>query len=264
MDAFFATFKTYERTIGVNLYSQLKQNAVHAKVRKYPDSIARALDSQQCPGCGVRHADRTDRSEPADAVSLFPPAGEAAGRAAAALLRHLSAARAQRRQAALRRWAASSCWKRWRRWARTTSTRMTYGFDHRWMDTYPRPHKQSGAHMDGLRVRCAPVRADELQRRLRIGHHGRARVGARHALVPRQQGPAIRDFALCDIRRRNRVDVQRAAPAAARAENGEDRRRAPLLPRLRAGADAWNVLPPGDVRRVRARRSMRASTKASL
>ncbi len=26
---------------------------------------------------------------------------------------------------------------------------MTYGFDHRWMDTYPRPHKQSGAHMDG-------------------------------------------------------------------------------------------------------------------
>ena len=36
MDAFFATFKTYERTIGVNLYSQLKQNAVYAKVRKYP------------------------------------------------------------------------------------------------------------------------------------------------------------------------------------------------------------------------------------
>ena len=27
--------------------------------------------------------------------------------------------------------------------------RMTYGFDHRWMDTYPRPHKLSGAHMDG-------------------------------------------------------------------------------------------------------------------
>ena len=22
-------------------------------------------------------------------------------------------------------------------------------FDHRWMDTYPRPHKLSGAHMDG-------------------------------------------------------------------------------------------------------------------
>jgi oligoendopeptidase F len=26
---------------------------------------------------------------------------------------------------------------------------LAYGFDHRWMDTYPRPHKLSGAHMDG-------------------------------------------------------------------------------------------------------------------
>jgi len=49
MDAFFATFKTYERTIGVNLYSQLKQNAVYAKVRKYPDSISRALDRNKIP-----------------------------------------------------------------------------------------------------------------------------------------------------------------------------------------------------------------------
>jgi oligoendopeptidase F len=33
MDAFFATFKTYERTVGVDLYSQLKQDTVYAKVR---------------------------------------------------------------------------------------------------------------------------------------------------------------------------------------------------------------------------------------
>ena len=26
---------------------------------------------------------------------------------------------------------------------------LRYGLDHRWMDTYPRPHKLSGAHMDG-------------------------------------------------------------------------------------------------------------------
>ena len=26
---------------------------------------------------------------------------------------------------------------------------LAYGFDNRWMDTYPRPQKQSGAHMDG-------------------------------------------------------------------------------------------------------------------
>ena len=49
MDAFFGAFKTYERTIGVNLYSQLKQDAVYAKVRKYPDSITRVLDRDRIP-----------------------------------------------------------------------------------------------------------------------------------------------------------------------------------------------------------------------
>src|SRR5256885_17107030 len=39
MDAFFATYKTYERTLGVNLYSQLKQDAVYSKVRTYADSV---------------------------------------------------------------------------------------------------------------------------------------------------------------------------------------------------------------------------------
>src|SRR5262249_9234796 len=49
MDTFFGTLKTYERTFGVTLYSQLKEDAVMAKVRKYPDSIARALDANRVP-----------------------------------------------------------------------------------------------------------------------------------------------------------------------------------------------------------------------
>jgi len=49
MDAFFGAFKTYERTIGVDLYSQLKQDTVYAKVRKYPDSITRSLDRNNIP-----------------------------------------------------------------------------------------------------------------------------------------------------------------------------------------------------------------------
>ena len=191
MDAFFATFKTYERTIGVNLYSQLKQNAVHAKVRKYPDSIARALDANNVPVAVLRHADRADRGEPADAVSLFPPAGEAAGRAAAALLRHLSAARAQRRQAALRRrpraraGSGSAARQGLRRrhdlWIRSP------------LDGHvPAPAQAVRRPRRRLCIRRASVRADELQRRLRVGHHAGARVGARHALVPGQQDPAIR------------------------------------------------------------------------
>ena len=49
MDAFFGTFKTYERTLGVTLYSQLKEDSVFAKVRKYPDSITRTLDANRVP-----------------------------------------------------------------------------------------------------------------------------------------------------------------------------------------------------------------------
>ena len=49
MDAFFATFKIYERTIGVNLYSQLKQNAVHAKCAGIPIRL-RARSMPTCPG----------------------------------------------------------------------------------------------------------------------------------------------------------------------------------------------------------------------
>jgi oligoendopeptidase F len=49
MEAFFRTFRTYERTLGVTLYAQLKQDTVHSKVRKYPDSITRALDRNNVP-----------------------------------------------------------------------------------------------------------------------------------------------------------------------------------------------------------------------
>ncbi|HEY2930040.1 MAG TPA: oligoendopeptidase F, partial [Albitalea sp.] len=49
MDAFFATWKTYERTMGVMLHAQLKQEAVYSSVRKYPDSISRALDRNRIP-----------------------------------------------------------------------------------------------------------------------------------------------------------------------------------------------------------------------
>ena len=49
MDAFFGAFKTYERTLGVTLYSQLKEGTVYAKVRTYPDSITRSLDVNRVP-----------------------------------------------------------------------------------------------------------------------------------------------------------------------------------------------------------------------
>ncbi len=49
MDAFFGAWKTYERTVGVTLYAQLKEAKVHAEVRKYRDSITHVLDRERIP-----------------------------------------------------------------------------------------------------------------------------------------------------------------------------------------------------------------------
>ena len=49
MDAFFGKFKEFERTIGVAFYGMLKEDTVYTKVRKYPDSMSRALDRNKVP-----------------------------------------------------------------------------------------------------------------------------------------------------------------------------------------------------------------------
>ncbi|HEY8051156.1 MAG TPA: M3 family metallopeptidase, partial [Ramlibacter sp.] len=49
MDTFMATLKTYETSLGIALYSQLKEEKVSAKARRYPDSITNTLDRNRIP-----------------------------------------------------------------------------------------------------------------------------------------------------------------------------------------------------------------------
>jgi oligoendopeptidase F len=148
MDAFFGTYKTYERTIGVNLYSQLKQNAVYAKVRKYPDSITQALDRNRIP---VAVFDTLIAQTNANLPTLhryfrlrakllgvpqlhyydiYPP------------LVHGDFKFPYSKGRAMVLEAVAPLGKEY-------VDALTHGLDNRWMDTYPRPRKQSGAHMDG-------------------------------------------------------------------------------------------------------------------
>ncbi|HET6263854.1 MAG TPA: oligoendopeptidase F [Usitatibacter sp.] len=48
-EALFGKFKEFERTLGVMYYANLKEDTVYAKVRKYPDSFARAMDANNLP-----------------------------------------------------------------------------------------------------------------------------------------------------------------------------------------------------------------------
>ena len=148
MDAFFGTFKTYERTIGVDLYSQLKQNTVYAKVRKYPDSITQSLDRHNVP---VKVFDELIAQTNANLPTLhryfrlrakmlgvpqlhyydiYPPLVHSDIKLPFDVGRKIVLE------------AVAPLGKDY-------VDALAYGLDHRWMDTYPRPHKLSGAHMDG-------------------------------------------------------------------------------------------------------------------
>ena len=148
MDAFFGTFKTYERTIGVNLYSQLKQNSVYAKVRKYPDSITRALDRNKIP---VAVFDTLIAQTNASLPTLYRYFRLRAKMLGVPELHYYDIypplvhgdfmfPYAQGRQLVID--AVAPLGKEY-------VAALTNGLDSRWMDTYPRPHKQSGAHMAG-------------------------------------------------------------------------------------------------------------------
>jgi oligoendopeptidase F len=148
MDAFFATFKTYERSLGITLYSQLKEDSVYAGARRYPDSITRALDANRIP---VAVIDTLIAQTNADLPTLhryfrlrakmlgvpqmhyydiYPPLVHSDTRFPLATAEQLvSEAVAP---------LGSDYVKA-----------MNAGFANRWMDVYPRPRKQSGAHMAG-------------------------------------------------------------------------------------------------------------------
>ena len=49
MEAFWKTFREYERTFGISLYSQVKTDWFQATVRKYPSSLAAALAGDDIP-----------------------------------------------------------------------------------------------------------------------------------------------------------------------------------------------------------------------
>ena len=250
---FWKSYKAFERTFGVALDAQARRDLFYARARKYPSSLAAAVDAAHVPEAVYRtlvaeanHALPTlhrafrlrgkllgipdlgyhDIYAPLVAsVDLKFPIeqgqGPDPGRARAPG-RRLRGHRAHGLRVAL--------------------------------DGRLSPAREAlGRLLQRLRLRRPPLRPPELQRRLRRRLDPGPRVRPRHALVPGQQGPALPHRRLPHLRGRGRVHLQRGAPAPEDAGRGQDRRRAPLPPGLVAREHAGDVLPPGDVRGVRAR-----------
>ena len=105
---------------------------------------------RQHPRGRLSHAGRRGQSRPAGAAPLFRAAAADAGPARHALLRHLSAAGAQRPPLHPRRDAQH---RRWRRCSRSGPNMAAHARARstaaRWMDPFPRQGKASGAYMNG-------------------------------------------------------------------------------------------------------------------
>ena len=149
MAAFFGKFKEFETTLGVNFYGALREDTVYTKVRKYPDSLTRALDANKIP---VAVYDALVKSTNENLPTLhryfrlrgkilavpemryydiYPPL-VGAGRdypidEGIRIMLESTAPLGPEYVAAIRR-----------------------GLKDRWMDTYPRPKKLSGAHVFGV------------------------------------------------------------------------------------------------------------------
>ena len=149
MDTFFGQVKKFENSFGATLYGQLKYDAVSAKVRRYPDSIARALDGNAVP---VAVYDTLIREANAHLGTLHRYFRLRASLLGVKDLHYYD--------------VYAPVVKDDRRYSLDDAKRLTLeavaplgpdyvaamkkGFDNRWMDAYPRPHKLSGAHEAGV------------------------------------------------------------------------------------------------------------------
>jgi oligoendopeptidase F len=148
MESFFAVYKTYERSMGLLLYSQLKEDMVYSKVRSYPDSVTRAIDQDHLPiavmdtliaqanaNLPTLHRYFKLRAKMLNVpqmayYDIYPP------------LVHSDIKFPLARAKQLTLEAVAPLGPEY-------VAGMKKGFESRWMDAYPRPHKQSGAHMAG-------------------------------------------------------------------------------------------------------------------
>ncbi len=149
-DAFWGKWKEFERTFGVTLTEALKKDAVYTKVRKYPDTLTRSLDGNRIPpavyntlvaeankGLPTLHRYFRLRAKMLGIkdgemryYDIYPPLVESS------LKYSLDQAKTMTLEAV-------------KPLGESYAKAMRTGFENRWMDAYPRPRKQSGAHMAG-------------------------------------------------------------------------------------------------------------------
>lgn len=149
-DAFWGKWKEFERTYGVTFHESLKKDAVYTRVRNYPSTLARGLDRERLPPAvydtliaetnkglptlhryfrlRARHLGLKDGEM--RYYDIYPPLVNG----------DFSYSLDEAKRLTLE--AVRPLGERY-------VSAMAKGFESRWMDVYPRPRKESGAHMAG-------------------------------------------------------------------------------------------------------------------
>ncbi|MBI3284215.1 MAG: oligoendopeptidase F [Burkholderiales bacterium] len=148
-DAFWGKWKEFERSYGVTFYELLKRDAVYAKVRNYPDSLTQALDANKLPravydtliaqtqaNLPTLHRYFKLRAKMLGVPDLhyydiYPPL-------VGSKLKYPIDQSVQLMLASAKPLGDDYV------------QAMTKASTARWMDVYPRPHKRSGAYMNGV------------------------------------------------------------------------------------------------------------------
>jgi oligoendopeptidase F len=147
-DAFFGQWSAYQHTFGATLYAQVKADVVHSSVRSYPDTLSAALDGNRIP------------------IAVYDTLIAQARAGLPVLQRYL---KLRARMLGLRDLKyydlyvpivhGEQAFPLDRGETLVTEAVKPLGDDYaamlsaafasRWMDVYPRPHKRSGAYMNG-------------------------------------------------------------------------------------------------------------------
>jgi len=148
-DAFWGTWKQFERTFGVIFHESLKKDAIYTKVRKYPDTLSRALDRERIPAAIYETLIAETNSNLPTLHRYFRLRAKLLG--IAGEMRYYDIYPPLVSSA--RKYPIDEGKKMMLEAVKPLGERyvaaMAAGLQNRWMDVYPRPRKLSGAHMAG-------------------------------------------------------------------------------------------------------------------
>ncbi|MBV9360774.1 MAG: oligoendopeptidase F [Betaproteobacteria bacterium] len=150
MDSFFGKFKEFERTMGVAFYGSLKEDTVYTRVRKYPDTMTRALDRNRVPRAVYDALIKATNDNLPTLHRYFRLRTKMLGIPAGEMRYYdiypplVPSGRKYPVDEAVQMMLAAV-----RPLGDEYVAALKKAVDSRWMDVYPRPKKLSGAHMAG-------------------------------------------------------------------------------------------------------------------